>query len=432
MTGPSTVRAIRGVRDILPPESALWNWFEQQARQVLEVYNFREIRLPILEPTELFARSVGAETDIVSKEMYTFTDRDQTSVSLRPEATASVVRAYIEHGLHTWPGLVKLYYCGPMFRRERPQKGRYRQFYQIGAEVLGTSDHPAIDAETIELLVVLLERCRLTQWTLWLNSIGCPVCRPTYLARLREALETVAPRLCADCQRRATTNPLRVLDCKVPEDQPLIDALPKITDFLCEGCRQHLDGVEEQLALRGIGYRPAPRLVRGLDYYVRTTFEITTPHLGAQNALAGGGRYDGLAEMLGGPPTRGFGFALGVDRFIEVMQATGSVHIEPALEVFLVWMGEDSYAEAVRLARRLREQGFVVEVPPEEMKLRRALSLASRQHARLAVILGPDERQSGRLTVKRMADGTQQSLSEPELVALLQAGRQADSENHVK
>lgn len=242
----------------------------------------------------------------------------------------------------------------------------------------------------------------------------------------------MAPRLCADCQRRATTNPLRVLDCKVPEDQPLIDALPKITDFLCEGCRQHLDGVEEQLALRGIGYRPAPRLVRGLDYYVRTTFEITTPHLGAQNALAGGGRYDGLAEMLGGPPTRGFGFALGVDRFIEVMQATGSVHIEPALEVFLVWMGEDSYAEAVRLARRLREQGFVVEVPPEEMKLRRALSLASRQHARLAVILGPDERQSGRLTVKRMADGTQQSLSEPELVALLQAGRQADSENHVK
>jgi histidyl-tRNA synthetase len=430
MTKPSTVRAIRGVRDILPPESALWNWFEQQARQVLEVYNFREIRLPILEPTELFARSVGAETDIVSKEMYTFTDRDETRVSLRPEATASVVRAYIEHGLHTWPGLVKLYYCGPMFRRERPQKGRYRQFYQIGAEVLGTSDHPAIDAETIELLVVLLERCRLTQWALWLNSIGCPVCRPAYLARLREALETVTPRLCPDCQRRATTNPLRVLDCKVPEDQPLIDGLPKITDFLCDGCRQHLAGVEQQLALRGISYRPAPRLVRGLDYYVRTTFEITTPHLGAQNALAGGGRYDGLAEMLGGPPARGFGFALGVDRFIEVLQATGSVRVEPVLDVFLVWIDENAYAEAARLARRLRAQGFVVEVPPEEMKLRRALSLASRQHARLAVILGPDERQSGRLTVKRLADGTQQSLSEPELAALLQAERRAGSEDH--
>src|SRR5712692_4620065 len=285
MTERKQFRAIKGVRDILPPESALWNRVEQTAREVFATYGYGEIRLPIFEQTELFARSVGADTDIVSKEMYTFVDRDDTSVSLRPEATASVCRAYIEHGMHTWPGNVKLYYIGPMFRRERPQKGRYRQFYQIGAEVLGQSDHPAIDAELIEMLTVLIERCQIDRATLHINSIGCKECRPAYVARLREALVKVRDKLGADSQRRIETNPLRVLDSKLPSEQPIIEKLPRITDHLCAACREHFDALKRELALRSIRYEENWRLVRGLDYYMRTTFEITSPALGAQNAL---------------------------------------------------------------------------------------------------------------------------------------------------
>lgn len=412
-----TFHTLRGMRDILPPESARFHWLEEQARVVLEAYNFREIRLPILEESELFVRSVGSETD-VSKEMFTFTDHEQ-SVSLRPEATASVVRAYIEHGLHTQPGLVKLYYVGPMFRRERPQKGRYRQFYQIGAEVLGPSDHPAIDAETIQGLVDLLDRAKISAWTLWVNSIGCSQCRPPYLERLREALNGIASRLCADCQRRAQKNPLRVLDCKVPADQPLIEELPKIGEALCAACRQHFDEFRRQLSLRSIPFELAPRLVRGLDYYMRTTFEITSPRLGAQNALAGGGRYDGLVELLGGPPTKGFGFALGVDRWVEVLDAT----VEPALDVYIAWMDEAVYGDAVRLAHQLRQRGLSVELPAEPAKLKRALSLASRLGARFTVLWGTEEQRTGQLLVKRMADGTQRQLSLDTLADALAASR---------
>ncbi len=419
-------RAIKGVRDILPPETALWDWFEQAARHVLASYNFREIRLPIFEQTELFARSVGADTDIVSKEMYSFQDRDDTSVTLRPEATASLVRAYIEHGMHTLPGNVKLYYLGPMFRRERPQKGRYRQFYQIGAEVLGPSDHPVIDAELIEMLIVLLGRCRLDRWTLLVNSIGCGNCRPKYIEALRQALQPVQARMCADCQRRAETHPLRVLDCKIPADQPIIAKLPAITDHLDAPCRAHFEEFQRQLGLRAIPYTVTPRLVRGLDYYTRTTFEITSPALGAQNALVGGGRYDGLSELLGGPPAKGIGFALGEDRFIEAIKDAGQAAAERSLDVLIAWIGDaasPSYAAAVQLARRLRAENLAVEVPPEEMKLKKSLGLADKLGARYAVLLGEDEVASGSYVLRRLADGEQRKLSEAELVDHLKSER---------
>jgi histidyl-tRNA synthetase len=419
MTEKKKFRAVRGVRDILPPDTSLWNWFEAAARDVFESYNYREIRVPVLEETELFARSVGAETDIVSKEMYTFTDRDETAISLRPEATASVVRAYIEHGMQMLPGLVKLYYAGPMFRRERPQKGRYRQFYQLGAEVLGSTDHPAIDAELIEMLLALVERCRLDQWALLVNSIGDANCRPQYVQKLREALAPVKSQLCGDCQRRSETNPLRVLDCKIEADQAIINRLPQIADHLCDGCQTHFAELRRQLDLRAIRYQIAPRLVRGLDYYMRTTFEITSPHLGAQNALAGGGRYDGLSEMLGGPPVKGIGFALGEDRFVEAIQTAGRIDATRPLDAFIVWLGATAYPAAVRLGRRLRQEGFCVEIPAEEGKLRKSLSLAERLGARFAVIIGENEVATRQFAVKRLADAEQRSLAEADVAGFV-------------
>ena len=314
------IRAIKGVRDILPLESRAWSRVERAAQDVFGTFGFAEIRLPIFEQTELFARSVGADTDIVGKEMYTFTDRDEASISLRPEATASVVRAYIEHGMHALPGDVK-HYMGPMFRRERPQKGRYRQFYQIGAEVLGPSDAPGIDAEVIEMLLAFFGRVGLEGLTLDLNSIGCKECRSKYVEVLRAELLKVKDKLGADSQRRIETNPLRVLDSKAPDEQAIIEMLPRIADHLCEACKTHFAEVRRQLDLRGITYNLNWRLVRGLDYYTRTTFEIIAPGLGSQNAVCGGGRYDGLVELLGGLPTKGIGFAIGEDRLMLSLEA---------------------------------------------------------------------------------------------------------------
>lgn len=419
MTEKKKFRAVRGVRDILPPDSSLWNWFEQTAREVLESYNFREIRLPIFEETEIFARSIGAETDIVSKEMYSFQDRDETSTTLRPEATASVVRAYIEHGMQMQPGLVKLYYMGPMFRRERPQKGRYRQFYQIGAEVLGMSDHPAIDAEIIEMLTVLLDRTKIKDWKLLINSIGDANCRPAYVEKLREELRKVKDQLGPDSQRRTETNPLRVFDSKVPEEQAIIEKLPRITDNLCDACKQHFAELRQQLDMRQIPYTIEPRLVRGLDYYTRTAFEIAGPHHGAQNALGGGGRYDGLTEMLGGPPAKAIGFALGEDRIIEMIEDAQSVDAKRSLDAFIVWMGAETRPAAVRLAQQLRREGLCVELPAEETKLRKALSLAERLGAKFAVIIGEDEVKAGQFAVKRMADGEQRKLAENDVVGFV-------------
>lgn len=442
-------KAIKGTRDILPPDSALWNWFEQTARDVFESYNFREIRLPIFEETELFARSIGEETDVVSKEMYTFLDpprdvdplprrlvmRDEEStgrlsdllprdiISLRPEGTASVCRAYIEHGMQTLPGNVKLYYIGPMFRRERPQKGRYRQFYQIGAEVLGQSDAPSIDAEVLEMLVVFFKRVGLTRTTLYVNSIGCKECRPKYVELLRETLREVKDQLGPDSQRRIDTNPLRVLDSKLPEEQAIIAKLPRISDHLCADCREHFAKLKEELNMRGVAYEENWRLVRGLDYYTRTTFEVTAEGLGSQNAVCGGGRYDGLVELLGGPPTKGIGFAIGSDRAILSIQEGGKLPPLPGLAVFVAWMGQAAYPSAVNITRKLRTAGLAVELPPEEMKFKKSLGLADKLGARYALIIGEDEVAAGTFTLKRLADSEQKKLSELELLEYLESER---------
>ena len=386
-------------------------------------YGYGEIRLPIFEPTELFARSIGAETDVVSKEMYSFEDRDESSVSLRPEATASVVRAYIEHGMQTRPGNTKLYYVGPMFRRERPQKGRYRQFYQIGAELLGPSDHPALDAEVIEMLMTFFERVKLEGANLYVNSIGDKNCRPAYIERLRAELEKVRDKLGPDSQRRIATNPLRVLDSKLPEEQAVIETLPRIAEHLCPECRDHYARLKQELALRNIAYQENWRLVRGLDYYMRTTFEITAPGLGSQNAVCGGGRYDGLVELLGGPPTRGIGFAIGTDRLMLSLETASEQSTErasaPGIEVFLAWFGAEAYPAAVALAKKMRERGISVELPAVEMKFGKALSLADRLGARYGVIIGEQELAANQFTVKRLADADQKKLSEADLLAYL-------------
>jgi histidyl-tRNA synthetase len=429
-------RAVKGTRDILPPDSALWNWFEHAARDVFESYNFHEIRLPIFEQTDLFARSVGTDTDIVSKEMFTFRLPDGSErsapeeagvsqsgeqVSLRPEATASTMRAYIEHNLQALPGNVKLYCIGPMFRRERPQKGRYRQFYQVNAEILGQSDAPAIDAELLEMLLVLFKRVGLTRTALYVNSIGDRNCRPQYVELLRQELLEVKDQLGPDSQRRIETNPLRVLDSKLPHEQEIIAKMPRISEHLCAECREHFAKLKDELKLRGIAYEENWRLVRGLDYYTRTTFEVIAEGLGSQNAVCGGGRYDGLVELLGGPPTKGIGFAIGSDRAILSIQESGNLPQLPGLDVFVAWMGQPTYPAAVALTRKLRASGLSVELPGEEMKFKKSLNLADKLGARYALIIGSDELASGNFTLKRLADADQKKLSEYELLEYLES-----------
>jgi histidyl-tRNA synthetase len=425
-------QAIRGTRDLLPPDTALWNRVEQTAHEVFTTYGYGEIRPPIFELTELFARAVGGDTDIVSKEMYTFaTGYDPNSMeesvpgrtlTLRPEATASVCRAYIEHNMQQLPQPVKLYYMGPMFRRERPQKGRYRQFYQIGAEILGGPDAPAIDAELIEMLMTFFDKCGLQGTELSINSIGHAAdnCRRGYVAKLREELLKVKDKLGADSQRRIETNPLRVLDSKLEHEQPIIATLPRIADHLCDECKAHYAAVKRDLDLRGVAYRENWRLVRGLDYYMRTTFEITARGLGSQNAVCGGGRYDGLVELLGGPPTKGIGFAIGEDRLILSLQEGGKAPAAQGPDVFIAWMGERAYATAIRAAKNLRNAGFRVELPATELKFGKALERASKLGSRFALILGDNEIQSGEWTLKNLANAEQQKLTEQALLEYLQ------------
>jgi histidyl-tRNA synthetase len=411
------IRAVKGTRDILPPSSSGWNHVEAVAREVFRTYNYAEIRTPILEETALFARGVGEDTDIVGKEMYTFEDRDGSLLTLRPEATASVMRAYIEHRLDQLPGVKKLYYIGPMFRRERPQKGRYRQFYQIGAEAIG-SESPVVDAEVIELVLDLLRRSGLENFHLILNSVGCPSCRPAFLAMLRERLAAVAPKMCGDCRRRVATNPLRVLDCKVPEDQPVVESLPSILDHLCAACRPHFAAVRGHLDARGIAYEIRPRLVRGLDYYMRTTFEVTHGALGAQNSVLGGGRYDGLAEALGAKvPAPGIGFSIGEDRLVmSLEEAHPERYNKPMVDVFLAPLGDEAERLAGGLAAELRAEGISVERSADR-KLKRALEVANKTGARFALILGDNEIAAGTYVLKDMSSGEQHSLRREALAA---------------
>ena len=425
----STLKAVRGTRDLLPPETELWNRVEATARSVFARYNFGEIRTPIFEDTQLFARGVGEETDIVSKEMYTWEDRARAasekaqSLTLRPENTAGVVRAYIEHKLGETGLLQKLYYIGPQFRRERPQKGRYRQFFQIGAEVIGPvssgSESPLRDAEVLEMLATFLDELGITGYTLAINSVGSMSDRPRYIAALREALASVAPTLCADCQQRAHTNPLRVLDCKVPEDQPVIDTLPKIADFLDEASTAHFAAVRAALDACGVRYEVNPRLVRGLDYYTRTTFEFThTTGLGTQNALLGGGRYDGLSEMLGGPRAPGIGFAIGADRLILTIESLAGEQAANKADAFIAPVGESMNASALELASELRRAGLRVELGDGSFRLKKSFETADKL-ARRIVIFGEDEQKSGLLTVKDFASGEQGKVPRVDLAGQL-------------
>jgi histidyl-tRNA synthetase len=392
----------------------VWNYVEEVTRQVMRVYNYQEIRTPIFEETQLFARGVGADTDIVTKEMYTFEDRDGSSLTLRPENTAPVIRAYIEHRLDQRPGVQKLYYMGPMFRRERPQKGRYRQFYQIGAEAIG-SPSPFVDAEVIEMASDILTRCGLDDFQILLNSVGCANCRPGFVAALRERLAGVAETMCADCRRRASTNPLRVLDCKRPEDQPIIEALPSILDHLCGECRSHFATVRELLDGEGIAYTIQPRLVRGLDYYTRTTFEFLHGALGAQNSVLGGGRYDGLAEALGSKAAApGIGFSIGEDRLILSLEEKQPAAHRPVLELYITALGEEALYHCAGLAQRLRRRGACVELGTES-KLKRSMEIANKLGARYVLIAGENEMRAGNYALKDMSSGEQIHVSIEEL-----------------
>jgi len=424
----SQIKAVRGTRDLLPPETELWNRIEATARSVFTRYAFGEIRTPIFEDTQLFSRSVGEETDIVSKEMYTWEDRARAQsekaqmLTLRPENTAGVVRAYIEHHLGDSGLLQKLYYIGPQFRRERPQKGRYRQFFQIGAEVIGPpsggSESPLRDAEVLEMLTTFLDELGVTGWQLQINSVGSAADRPRYVEALRAALADVAPTLCMDCQRRAVTNPLRVLDCKVPEDQEKIDALPKIADFLDDGSRKHFADVCAALDACGITYTVNPRLVRGLDYYTRTTFEFVHGGLGAQNALLGGGRYDGLSEAIGGPKAPGIGFAIGSDRLVLTLQAGQQANDSPLADAYIAPLGDAQQPESLRLARELRRSGLRVELGDGSFRLKKSFETANKM-ARAIVLLGEDEARSGILTVKTFTSGEQSKIPRQELPEFL-------------
>jgi len=397
MEKPAAIAAVKGFRDVLPEESRRWRALEEAAERLFALYGFGEIRLPILERAELFARSLGETTDVVQKEMYTFADRDDTALTLRPEATAGVVRAYVEGGLAQRDPAARLFYRGPMFRRERPQRGRFRQFHQIGAEMLGREDALA-DAELLVMLARYLAAVGARDTRLELNSVGDAVCRPGFAARLREFGRAHLTALCTDCHRRLERNPLRILDCKVPECRAVVAAAPVVLDSLCDACRTHLDAVRALLDQERVPYAMNPRLVRGLDYYCRTAFEVVAEGLGAQNAVGGGGRYDGLVAALGGPDVPGVGFAIGIERL--AMIATGMEELVTAPAVVVLPLAERAVGPALALSTRLRDEGVPVGLEPAGRSLKALLRAADRRGARLAVILGDEELAAGRATVR--------------------------------
>jgi histidyl-tRNA synthetase len=419
-----TIRAVRGVRDILPAESLKWQRVEDAARQTFQAHGYEEIRLPLFERTELFARGIGEVTDIVQKEMYTFTDRGGESITLRPEATAALLRAYIEHGLHVQPRPIRLYTMGPMFRYERPQAGRYRQFHQLDVEALG-DEHPAVDAEIIAMLVEFFRRLGLTapRVRLEINTLGDGACRPLYRERLAAYLRAHAEELCPDCRDRIDRNPLRVLDCKKPECRPVLDAAPSLAEFLCDPCRGHFARVRSGLDALGIEHTVAPRLVRGLDYYVRTTFELSTDELGAQNAVAGGGRYDGLIEQLGGPKDPGIGFAVGIERVVLMLGEDGEGARGRRPLALFIPLGEAALHALLPVAGALRAdpEPLYVEVAHGDRRLPRELERAAKLGARVAVIVGDDELVRGEAKVKDMSTRQERLVKLGELADVLRA-----------
>ncbi|RII31273.1 MAG: histidine--tRNA ligase [Geobacter sp.] len=400
------ITAIKGFNDILPTESGRWQHIEQTARRVFELNGFSEIRVPVMEKTELFSRSIGDATDIVEKEMYTFIDKGENSITLRPEGTAGVMRAFIEHKLYAQDPVAKLYYLGPMFRYERPQKGRYRQFHQIGAEITGVHD-PLADAQVLNMLVQFFRATGLDEPQLQINSLGCPECRPGYRAALVGFLESRLDQLCEDCKRRFSTNPLRVLDCKVPGCVEATIGAPSVLDHLCGGCQDHFTGVQGYLDSTATPYSINPRMVRGLDYYTRTTFEMVTGLLGSQSAVAAGGRYDGLISQLGGPAIPGIGFAMGLER-VALLLGAQEFSIRPDLFIATLGAGERSFA--FRLMHDLLRAGIRVEMDYDGKSLKSQMRRADKLKARYSLVIGENEVNSGTGAMKRMEDGTQTEL----------------------
>ena len=411
-----SITGIKGMNDILPGDIETWQHLEEQARQVFAAFGYREIRVPVIEKTDLFCRSIGETTDIVEKEMYTFTDKGGTSMTLRPEGTAPVMRAFIEHKLHALEPVSKLYYIGPMFRHERPQKGRYRQFHQIGAEVIGVDD-PKIDAQVLAMLSHYFMAAKIPDISLQVNSLGCPECRPAYREALIDFLERQLSSLCADCRRRYTSNPLRVLDCKVPGCKEVTVDAPAMLDNLCIGCETHFDQVKKHLEALEVDYTINPRMVRGLDYYTKTTFEMVTGSLGAQNAVAAGGRYDGLISDLGGPELPGIGFAIGLERLALML---GEQSIEPPRpELFIATLGEAATNAGFSMLTRLQRQGIPAEMEYTGKSLKAQLRRADRLKARRVLILGEDELQRGVAQLRYMDDSRQEEVGLESLENLL-------------
>ena len=410
------ISGVRGTRDIVPGQVELWQYVEMTARRVCELYGYTEIRTPIIEREELFTKGTGQTTDIVQKEMYSFTDRGDERVTLRPEATPGVVRAFVEHALEQALAQPKLYSLGPMFRYERPQKGRYRQFHQLNVEVFGVAD-PSIDAELMEMAASLIHALGITGSELVINSVGCPKCRPKFSAALMKALGDDVERLCGDCQRRAKTNPLRIFDCKITADQTIIDALLHSVDYLCVDCGKHFEEVQGHLNRYGQVFAISHRLVRGLDYYTRTTFELVQASLGAQNALLGGGRYDGLVKQLGGPDRAGIGFAAGLERLVLALPENRVM--APVPDAFVASFGEDVREEAFIVAKTLRDAGLRTLIDYDRRSAKSQMKRADRAGARYVVIVGGDELARGEVTLKDMTTGEQRAVARESLPELL-------------
>jgi histidyl-tRNA synthetase len=401
-----SIKALKGFKDILPDEVGLWQVIERKARDIFHRYGFEEIKVPILEKTELFVRTIGESTDIVEKEMYTFKDRNGASLAMRPEGTASVIRAYIENGLYVRGSVQRLYTIGPMFRHERPQKGRLRQFHQMSVEVLG-SDRAMTDTEVMAMAWQLLQEIGL-EASLEINSLGCAACRPSFKAKLLEFIKERLEHLCEDCQRRSVTNPLRVLDCKSDHCQEQYASAPSIIEHLCGVCSTHFDEVKEALNLLGVPYSVNPSMVRGLDYYTRTAFELITTELGAQGAIGAGGRYDGLVKQLGGPDVPGIGFAMGIERLAMLLSQKDELESPPGLDLFLVTLGEAAYKKGFHLMQMLRSIGVRVMMDHEGRSMKNQMKQANKQKARFALILGENELENREVVLKDMLSGEQE------------------------
>jgi len=405
------IKAIRGFSDILPPATRRWRMLEERAREVLEGFGFSEIRVPILEKAELFSRSIGTETDIVEKEMYTFEDRGGDLITMRPEATASIVRAYIEHKMYAADPMAKLYSIGPMFRHERPQKGRYRQFHQINVEVFGIS-HPMIDAEVMAIVMHYVSLVGAAGCRLQVNSLGCPRCRLPYTKNLRAFLSDHLPHLCEDCRRRMERNPLRAFDCKVQGCQDIMSEAPLVSDYLCTECADHFAAVRNYLEALGIAYEPNPRMVRGLDYYTKTAFEVVAGGLGAQNAVAAGGRYDHLVAALGGPDIPGIGFAIGIERLLLVLPDES---LPPGPSLFIAALGEGPQREAFSLSYKLNQVGARTMIDYEGRSLKAQMRRADKFGAHYVLIIGEDEQRSGKAILRDMKEKKQEEIPLPSI-----------------